>query len=73
MAEELALSWTGAMLGAAAPLRSNKSPPSQTTLIMSELEPVLKLKCDVSVVSSYHQCFYLVDAIFQTGLWTEVS
>lgn len=68
MAQELAASWTGAVLEAAGPLWS-KEPPSQTKLIMDDLEPVLKLKCDVSVVSSYEQCFHIVGAIFQSGNW----
>jgi len=69
MAQELAASWTGAMLEATSPLWNKKDPPSQTKLIMDELEPMLKLKCDVSVVSSYEQCFHIVDAIFQTDIW----
>ncbi len=69
MAQELAASWTGAVLEATGPLWNNKEPPSQTKLILDELEPVLKLKCDVSVVSSYEQCFHIVGAIFQSRNW----
>jgi hypothetical protein len=60
------MSWTGAMLSATGPLRVRAVRENH---FMDELEPILRLKCDVSVVSNYEQIFVLVDAILQTGLW----
>ena len=55
------------MLSATGPLRATAVREKH---FMDELEPILRLKCDVSVVSNYEQIFVLVDAILQTGLWT---
>ena len=68
MAEDLAMSCSNSvMLGSR---RATKDSLSDEKHFMEEMEHILKLKCDVSIVSNYQQLFVLVDAILQAGLWT---
>ena len=77
MAEELAL---GAMAGAI-PILSKKDMADHAELLYAretkrrspfyqELEPILTLKCDVCVLSTYKQIFLFMDVLLNTRLWS---
>lgn len=77
MAEELAL---GTMLGAI-PILSKKDmadhaehlhvrDTKRRSPFYQELEPILTLKCDVCVLSTYKQIFLFMDVLLKTRLWS---
>ena len=77
MAEELAL---GAMTGAI-PVLSKKDMDDHNERLSAretkrrspfyqELEPILTLKCDVCVLSTYKQIFLFMDVLLKTRLWS---
>ena len=77
MAEELAL---GAMTGAI-PVLSKKDmddhkerlsarETKRSSPFYQELEPILTLKCDVCVLSTYKQIFLFMDVLLKTRLWS---
>ena len=68
MAEDIALNITS--LSDEKSSTSASASAAHDKTFVDALEPILRLKCDVSVVSTYHQLFVLADAIFQSGLWT---
>ena len=69
MAEDLAMSCNNSvMLGSR---RATKDSLFHQKHFMDDMEQILKLKCDVSIVSDYNQLFVLADAILQSGLWAE--
>ena len=78
MAEELAF---GAMAGAMGPILSQKDIEEHAEVLSAretkrrspfyqELEPILTLKCDVCVLSTYKQIFLFMDVLFKTRLWS---
>ena len=78
MAEELAF---GAMAGAI-PILSKKDMADHAEILCAretkrrspfyqELEPILTLKCDVSVLSTYKQIFLFMDVLLKTRLWSD--
>ena len=77
MAEELAL---GAMAGAI-PILSKRDMARHAELLSAretkrrspfyqELEPILTLKCDVCVLSTYKQIFLFMDVLLKSRLWS---
>ena len=67
MAEDIAMNMTSPSEEKSS--TSTSASAANDKSFVDDLEPILRLKCDVSIVSTYHQLFVLVDAILQSGLW----
>ena len=81
ISEELALR---AMTGAAGPILTTRDKANRAEFLAAknniaskrnsrfyqDLEPILSLKCDVSVLSTYKEVFLFMDVLFKTRLWS---